>query len=175
MDESAARTGNRPCEKPDPTVAKANKLLTSRFYQFKTGHCLTASIWLGLHADRTPPAGGASTVSRPGSIFSRTAPNGEASKRPSGRPSWRRRGSSPAPPGVGNAQASRSCSPTSGAARWYWIFSQTQTSAGRPAHRWQEKREEDEAANEASEWEAREQAERDWERMEEEVRLGAEL
>jgi len=35
--------------------------------------------------------------------------------------------------------------------------------------------EEDEAANEASEWEAREQAERDWERMEEEVRLGAEL
>jgi len=35
--------------------------------------------------------------------------------------------------------------------------------------------EEDEAASEASEWEARKQAEREWERMEEEVRLGAEL
>jgi len=34
--------------------------------------------------------------------------------------------------------------------------------------------EEGEAASEASEWEAREQAERDWERMGE-VRLGAEL
>jgi len=32
--------------------------------------------------------------------------------------------------------------------------------------------EEDEAASEASEWEAREQAERDWEGIEEEVRLG---
>jgi len=36
-------------------------------------------------------------------------------------------------------------------------------------HPWQERK------SEASEREAREQAERDWERMEEEVRLGAEL
>ena len=41
-----ARTGNRKYrprekQKPDPTVAKANKRLASRFYQFKTGHCLT--------------------------------------------------------------------------------------------------------------------------------------
>ena len=41
-----ARTRNRkyrPSEKqkPDPTVAKTNKLLASRFYQMKTGHCLT--------------------------------------------------------------------------------------------------------------------------------------
>ena len=35
--------------------------------------------------------------------------------------------------------------------------------------------EEDYAASEASEWEARERAERDWERMEEEDRLGAEF
>ena len=36
--------------------------------------------------------------------------------------------------------------------------------------------EEDDAASEASEWEARERAERDWERMEkEEDRLGAEF
>ena len=34
---------HRPCEKqkPDPTVARANKRLTSSFYQLKTGHCLT--------------------------------------------------------------------------------------------------------------------------------------
>jgi len=32
--------------------------------------------------------------------------------------------------------------------------------------------EKDDAASEASEWEARERAERDWERMEEEDRLG---
>jgi len=41
-----ARTRNRkyrPCEKqkPDPTVAKANKRLASWFYQLKTRHCLT--------------------------------------------------------------------------------------------------------------------------------------
>jgi len=41
-----ARTRNRkyrPSEKqkPDPTVAKANKRLASRFYQMKTVHCLT--------------------------------------------------------------------------------------------------------------------------------------
>ena len=35
--------------------------------------------------------------------------------------------------------------------------------------------EEDDAASEASEWEARERAERDWERTEEEERLGAEV
>ena len=34
---------------------------------------------------------------------------------------------------------------------------------------------EGDAASEASEWEARERAERDWERMEEEDRLGAEV
>jgi len=34
---------------------------------------------------------------------------------------------------------------------------------------------EDDAASEASEWEARERAEREWERMEEEDRLGAEF
>src|SRR5258705_8389178 len=41
-----ARTGNtkyRPPakQKPDPVVAKARKRLASRFYQLKTGHCLT--------------------------------------------------------------------------------------------------------------------------------------
>jgi len=41
---------------------------------------------------------------------------------------------------LGTAQASRSCSPTSGAARRYWSFSRTQMSAGRPAHRRQERK-----------------------------------
>jgi len=41
-----ARTGNRKYrpsdrQKPDPTVAKASRRLASRFYQMKTGHCLT--------------------------------------------------------------------------------------------------------------------------------------
>jgi len=41
-----ARTRNRkyrPSEKakPDQTIAKAKKRLASRFYQIKTGHCLT--------------------------------------------------------------------------------------------------------------------------------------
>ena len=33
----------RPSDKhnPDPAVAQANKRLASRFYQLKTGHCLT--------------------------------------------------------------------------------------------------------------------------------------
>jgi len=41
-----ARTSNRKCrpggfQKPDPTVARARKRLAARFYQLKTGHCLT--------------------------------------------------------------------------------------------------------------------------------------
>ena len=44
--EEARKTKNRkyrPSEKkkPDSTVARANKRLASRFYQLKTGHCLT--------------------------------------------------------------------------------------------------------------------------------------
>jgi len=100
-----------------------NKRLASRFYQFngallnRPASCLDY-MPTGRHLLVVP-------VQYPDrSIFSRTAPNGEASKRPSGRP----------PPGVGTVQASRNCSPTSGAAGRYWISSQTQTSAGRPAH-----------------------------------------
>ena len=55
-----ARTGNRkyrPREKlkPDPTVAKANKRLASRFYQMKTGHCLTGQYlaWTTRRPDAT--------------------------------------------------------------------------------------------------------------------------
>ena len=54
------RTGNhkyRPSvkQKPDPAVAKANKRQASRFYQFKTGHCLTGQYlaWTTRHPDAT--------------------------------------------------------------------------------------------------------------------------
>jgi len=54
------RTGNRkyrPSEKqkPDPVVAKANKRQAARFYQFKTGHCLTGQYlaWTTRRPDAT--------------------------------------------------------------------------------------------------------------------------
>jgi len=42
-------------QKPDPTVAKANKRLASRFYQLKTGHCLTGQYlaWTTRRPDAT--------------------------------------------------------------------------------------------------------------------------
>ena len=42
-------------QKPDPTVAKANKCLASRFYQLKTGHCLTGQYlaWTTRRPDAT--------------------------------------------------------------------------------------------------------------------------
>jgi len=53
-----ARTGNRKYrpsdrQKPDPTVAKANRRLASRFYQMKTGHCLTGQYlaWITRRPD----------------------------------------------------------------------------------------------------------------------------
>ena len=55
-----ARTNNRkyrPCEKqkPDQTVAQTNKRLASRFYQLKTGHCLTGQYlaWTTRSLDAT--------------------------------------------------------------------------------------------------------------------------
>ena len=48
---------DRPCEKqkPDPTVAKANMRLTSRFYKLKTGHCLAGQYlaWTTRRPDAT--------------------------------------------------------------------------------------------------------------------------
>ena len=69
---------------------------------------------------------------------------------------------------------SGSCSRTSGAARRYVLDFLANADVGRTSGPLVAG-EEDEAASEASEWEAREQAERGWERTEEEVRLGAEL
>jgi len=128
-----ARTRNRkyrPYErqKPDPTVAKANKRLASRFYQLKSGHCLTGQYlaWTTRRPDAT-----SSTAS-----FQELPPMEEPAEDPlDDRPGSDEKASRPHP-----VQISRSCSPTSGAARRYSTFSQTQTSAGRPAHRWQERK-----------------------------------
>jgi len=75
------RTGNRKYrpsdrQKPDPTVAKANKRIASRFYQFKKmGQLLNRPVPVLDH-----PTPGCHLLvvpiqhPRPGSIFSRTAP-----------------------------------------------------------------------------------------------------
>jgi len=89
-----ARTRNRkyrPCEKqkPDPTVAKANKHLASRFYQLKTGHCLTGQYlaWTTRRPDATCWWCQFSIQTREHLL--KNCPNGGASRRPSGRPSWK--------------------------------------------------------------------------------------
>jgi len=70
----------RPSEKqkPDPAVARADMRLASRFYQLKTGHCLTGQylVWI------TTAFGGASIRSRLASICSRTARNGNPTNDP---------------------------------------------------------------------------------------------
>jgi len=135
---------------PDPTVARANKRLASRFYQLKTGHCLTGQYlaW----ATRRPDAScwWCQYEIRLVSICLRTARHGKANKRPSGRPSWKRLESPLAQPGARTAPRSRSCSPTSGAARRFSISSLQDVgrTAGPPVAE-----EGEEGASEASEWE----------------------
>ena len=53
-------------QKPDPECGRANKRLASRFYQLKTGHCLTGQYLSGRREGETPDAG-AST--RPRHLF----------------------------------------------------------------------------------------------------------
>jgi hypothetical protein len=77
---------------PDFIPATANKRLASRFYQLKTGYCLVGAS-SGRRAGPAPSAGGARTRPRRGSIFSRIARNGSASRGSCGR-RWRETGSS---------------------------------------------------------------------------------
>ena len=165
------RTGNRkyrPSEKqkPDPVVAKANKRQAARFYQFKTGHCLTGQYltWTTRRPDATCWWCQYSTQTRE-HLF-KNCPQWKCQQKTCGRPSRRRPTSSPAAPGAGTVPASRSCSPTSGAVRRCSSSLRLQTSVGRQAE------DEEGAASEASEWEARDQAERLEVMRAEEVRLG---
>ena len=89
--EKLARTNNRKYrpgekQKPDPTVAKARKRLAARFYQLKTGHCLTEQYSRRRRDARTQPFGSASTAPRPGTTYSNTVPSGRTSRRCYGIP-----------------------------------------------------------------------------------------
>jgi len=92
--------------KPDPTVARANKRLASRFYQLKTGHCLTP-------VDDKSPGRQVLVVPAPA-----LGPNSRAPVRKlpavesQQKPLWGHRpgGDREALPGVGIVPRSRSCS-----------------------------------------------------------------
>ena len=75
-----------------------------------------SNTWSGRRTGPTPSADSANTSTRPGSIFSRTAPRGRGrgSRRSCGRRSGRRRG------GARIASVSGISSPTKGAARRSW-------------------------------------------------------
>ena len=97
----------------------------------------------------------------------KNCPNGRANRRPSGRPSSRRPASSPGRDRTNIAEllADEQCSQ---AVLDFLATTDVGRTAGPPVAN-----EEDDAASEALEWEPRERAERDWERMEEGDRLGA--
>jgi len=165
-----ARTGNRkyrPCEKqkPDPTVAKANKRLASRFYQLKTGHCLTGQYlaW----TTRRPDA----TCWVPYSIQTRehlfkNCPQWRSQQKTLWTTVLEETKKLPGPTrgrdrtNIAELLADERCSQ---AVLAFLANTDGGRTSGPPV------------ASEASVWEARERAERDWERMEEEDRLGAEV
>jgi len=78
-------------QKPDGVVAGSTKRLASRFYQLKTGHCLTGQ-YLNWTKNRPTSrnAGGAGIGYRPGTTSSRNAPNGSRSRKFCGRRCLRR-------------------------------------------------------------------------------------
>jgi len=88
---ATANTGQAKSRK----VAKANKRFASRFYQLKKGHCLTGQYlaWTNRRLDATCWRCQYSIQTRE-HLF-KTAPNGRANRRLSGRPSSRRSASSP--------------------------------------------------------------------------------
>jgi len=72
-------------QRPHGEVAGSTKRLASRFYQLKTGHCLSGQY---LHWTKNRPsrnAGGAGTRPRPGNIYSRCSWSGSRSRRLCGR------------------------------------------------------------------------------------------
>jgi len=68
-------------QRPDGTAAGSTKRLASRFYQLKTGYCLTGQY---LNRTKNRPShntGGVGTERRPGTTSSRSAPSGNRSRR----------------------------------------------------------------------------------------------
>ena len=173
-----ARTGNRkyrPCEKqkPDPTVAKANKRLASRFYQFKTGHFLTGQYlaWTTRRPDATCWWCQYSIQTREHLL--KNCPQWRSQQKTLWTSVLEEAKQLPGPTrgrdrtSIAELLADERCSQ---AVLDFLANTDVGRTSGSPVAG-----EEDEAASETSELEAREQAVRDWERMEEEVRLGAEL
>jgi len=72
-------------QRPDGTVAGSTKRLASRFYQLKTGHCLTGQYLNWTKSRPTPQCWCAGTERRPGTTSSRSAPSGSRSRRSCGR------------------------------------------------------------------------------------------
>jgi len=155
-------------------VAKANKRLVSRFYQFRTGHCLTGQYlaWTTHRPDATCWWCQYSIQTREHLLKNCpqwrsqqktlwTTVLEEARKLPGPGPTWGRDRTS-----IAELLADEGCSQ---AVLDFLANTDVGRTSAPPVAG-----EEDEAASEASEWEARKQAERDWERMEA-VRLGVEL
>jgi len=85
-----AKTSNRKYrvsekQKPDAIVAAAKKRLVSRFYQLKTGHCLTGQ-YLEWTARRPDTKCWWCQYIQTREHLSRTAPSGGASRKPSRQP-----------------------------------------------------------------------------------------
>jgi len=70
---------------PDGTVAGSTKRLASRFYQLKTGHCLTGQYLNWTKKRRTPQCWWCRYRTRPGTTSLRSAPGGSHSRRSCGR------------------------------------------------------------------------------------------
>jgi hypothetical protein len=171
------RTGNRKYrpsdrQKPDPAVAKANKRLASRFYQFKTGHCLTGQYlaWTTRRPDATCWWCQYSIQTRE-HLFKNcpqwrcqqktlwTTVLKETTKLPG--PTRRRDRTN-----IAELLADERCGQ---AVLQFLATSDVGRTSGPPVAE-----DEEDAASEASEWEARDQEERAWERREEEEFLGRE-
>ena len=175
--EMLGRTENRKYrpsdrQKPDPAVAKANKRLASRFYQFKTGHCLTGQYlaWTTRRPDATCWWCQYSIQTRE-HLFKNcpqwrcqqktlwTTVLKETTKLPG--PTRRRDRTS-----IAELLADERCSQ---AVLQFLATSDVGRTSGPPVAE-----DEEDAASEALEWEARDQEERAWERREEEEVLGRE-
>ena len=129
--------------------------------------------WRGICGDpgilRLDDANAKPTHSRFGNTCSRTAHNGRASRGLCGQLFLKKPASSPAPPGrtsIAELLADERCSQ---AVLQFFATTDVGRTSGPPVAE-----DGEDAASEASEWEARDQAARAWERREEVERLGAE-
>jgi len=155
-------------QKPDPTVAKANKRLASRFYQLKTGHCLTGQYlaWTTRRPDATCWWCQYKIQTRE-HLF-KNCPQWKSQQKTLWATVREETRKLPGPTrardrtNIAEPLADERCSQA--------VPDSDNRRPGPPVAN-----EEDDAASEAAEWEARERAERDWERVEEEDRLGAEF